>query len=383
MFLQLNVRDILKLYIFFTVISILVCGEYILGKSLSEPIFQGTACHPKSIYPGKECVAAFKSCCCSSTCTMWKEGRLNLKKNKSSSSIRRPCRTDFIQHKTAFVESGWYRYFDKSKCEISLYDALESDTILQKRMVIFVGDSMVRQLFHRMLWHLRGFDEIAEQYYHAHAVYARNQTHDRFEIGKHDLSGKAQLPLPLMPHEMVENPTIILIIIFDPMLLYHHHTVTSLIDPTYMSDFQKVVVTGIHFWISKDLPDAHIMKTIKNFNTINQTTITQAPKPVHPIIPIWYPNWASDFIFRNEHFIRFAIKKGYYILPSIEIANSGAFLPNRVDKIHYQCAYHRLIDESLIENHYKTPANGDCRDLFNLNLVQFILNIVAARKSKN
>ena len=60
---------------------------------------------------------------------------------------------------------------------------------LRRRLVgkrlSFYGDSLTRQLFHRMVWHVRGFPTIVENYYHDSATYAFNATHDALTVVPH------------------------------------------------------------------------------------------------------------------------------------------------------------------------------------------------------
>lgn len=57
---------------------------------------------------------------------------------------------------------------------------------LAGRAVLFVGDSFTRQLFLRLVWWMRGLPVIIEHYFHRHAAYSLNATHDSLEI----LSGR-------------------------------------------------------------------------------------------------------------------------------------------------------------------------------------------------
>ncbi|KAG2488117.1 hypothetical protein HYH03_013265 [Edaphochlamys debaryana] len=71
--------------------------------------------------------------------------------------------------------------------------------LLSGKKVFFTGDSLNRQLYHRLIWYLRGMEAVMEHYYHEQAVYVYywNDT-DSFKIGPDLLSNYSA---PLAPHE--------------------------------------------------------------------------------------------------------------------------------------------------------------------------------------
>jgi hypothetical protein len=303
---------------------------------------------------------------------MWEEGKVLLpKKKRNFQAIPRPCRFHHLTYKhRAGVSEGFYRYNDK--CELTIYNPIDTDTILQKHLMVFFGDSMLRQLFHRLVWHLRGLEEVVEHYYHGHAIYARNATHDRFVVGEQDIFGQKHTGLPMEPHEVLQNPSILMIFIFEPVLKDTTH-VKRLLQPTYLPDYQKVLVSGIHYWLKDRTNDTLIMQSMNDSIAIPPPPAESKRKPV---IPIWYPSGATQFHTRHMAFLAYAKGLGYHILPSIELADTKVFLPNRKDQVHYQCAYTTWLHEPLTLDGYKTPPDADCRDLYNLNLIEMSLNIL-------
>lgn len=366
-------------WIWFVLTIVNVGGEYILHTSPKQQIFEGTKCFPHSTYPADVCSVATKSCCCSSTCVMWQEGKLMLA-NKSVEHIPNPCRVSNFTGENGFVKGGWYTY--PNNCEFSLFDPIEADTILQNHLLIFAGDSMVRQLFHRLLWHLRGFDEVVEHFYHANAIYARNGNQDRMVVGTEDLHGTKHFELPENPLYVVPNPTFMLVYIFDP-LLKDPDLIATMLKPEYAPGFQKVLITGMHYWFRENMPDEPVLELIDKFVSTTAVVAAAAAAPgTKPIIPIWYPNWSPPLLSRQVAFLQHAEKAGYSILPSIELANSNVFAVNFADK-HYQCMYMKKSHEQITLKDFKTPPNTDCRDLFNMNLIQIILNIVLGAQKKD
>ena len=53
---------------------------------------------------------------------------------------------------------------------------------LSGRVLVFEGDSLSRQLFLRTIWHLRGIPTLIEHFFHQHAVYIFNSTHDELRL---------------------------------------------------------------------------------------------------------------------------------------------------------------------------------------------------------
>jgi hypothetical protein len=48
----------------------------------------------------------------------------------------------------------------------------------------FIGDSLTRQIYKRLVFHMRGYTSFAERFYHKNSFYIFNATHDFFYIGE-------------------------------------------------------------------------------------------------------------------------------------------------------------------------------------------------------
>lgn len=64
-------------------------------------------------------------------------------------------------------------------CRLGIFSSFDALAALDRKKIVFAGDSMIRQLFMRFVAHLRGFDSFVEAFvFHRNAVYLRNATHD-------------------------------------------------------------------------------------------------------------------------------------------------------------------------------------------------------------
>ncbi len=70
------------------------------------------------------------------------------------------------------------------------------------------------------------------------------------------------------------------------------------------------------------------------------------------------------------------------LLPSDWMHIDGALSLNKEDNMHYQCSFRSNAEHLIRKDEYKSPRNGDCRDLFNLNLVYMVVQAIALHQEK-
>ena len=102
-------------------------------------------------------------------------------------------------------EAGGRAIWQPSGCPgyswLNFADALHC---LQGRVLVIEGDSTARQCFLRLLWWLRGVPVFVEHFFHRHALYLFNRTHDEFhpigvsvtqwwKVGARDKTGEVEL----------------------------------------------------------------------------------------------------------------------------------------------------------------------------------------------
>lgn len=198
--------------------------------------YRGSVCYSNSIL--KNCPYT-KLCQCDSSCVLWRSGKFsnpldlstssndsnlissrtgdvqNIKYNTSSynASLTADAQISFskicrISSKALFIE-GIYRM---EKCKYPTPKSIELRRALVGRHLIFIGNSMIRQVFLRLLWECRGIDEIIEQGFHSSAFYQFNATHDYLGILGSPINGSV-LPYdkaivnPLFRMEYIWDPT--------------------------------------------------------------------------------------------------------------------------------------------------------------------------------
>lgn len=71
---------------------------------------------------------------------------------------------------------------------------------------------MIRQAFLRLVWHIRGIENVIEHFFHCNAFYAFNKTHDHFGL-RTTFNG------------IVENPMFVVDFIWDDFNDYLNHPV--------------------------------------------------------------------------------------------------------------------------------------------------------------
>ena len=213
---------------------------------------------------------------------------------------------------------------------------------------VFQGDSMLRQLFLRMIWHIRGLDIIVEHSFNQNAYYTFNASHDMLSIGN-------------MVRESVFEPTFTAEFFWDPML----ENTTTFEDYVNCSN-NVVYVVGLLYGelryhrseILEKFRSPHtLFVSIPSYNDHNATTTTTTTTTTTVI------NNRNDWI--RSH--------GLY-LPLAEMADTQVFLRNQEDNdMLFQCSARdgpvQIIDG---EPDFKAPANKDCRDMTNLNLVMIL-----------
>eukprot|EP01036_Dinobryon_divergens_P029351 gene29351-38430_t len=239
---------------------------------------------------------------------------------------------------------------------------------------IFRGDSMMRQIFNRLVFHVRGYDTVIEHFYHLDATYTFNATHDLLAI---DYDGRSH------HHDhhthkgdgssnnsySVENALFTASFIWDPTLDRGSNS-DSLVLPA-----NALLVVGLHYWFPFPAGEKRLLR----FNS-SQTIFVTTPN-LFSDTQIINKKAVDD---RNE-WIRINGSGNY--IPLDAMAANGAFHMNREDSMHFQCSYLSRQDGwngwmervAVVNNEiqFKAPASGDCRDMVNLNVVMLLVNYVA------
>ena len=248
---------------------------------------------------------------------------------------------------------------------------------LRGRVLLFDGDSTVRQLFLRLLWWVRdpSLGVVAEHGFHRHAVYTFDEHHDRFDILSrsrlsHSVANDDRPVQRLLHDEPSTEAT--LLYRFTGRKAKDYLETRDLGNATrsgrvagivrgYFGDFRVLTPRSDDTWCEdtlsldtmNDSPGAaHYFE--RNRLVVGRTDSTTLPDPV-PLMQNRH-GWPQ----RKEQAIRFL----------------------RDQDAHFMCG---LLDEwpGAISG-WKMPMNGDCSDQLNLNAIHAMLApICTCRQCRN
>jgi hypothetical protein len=204
-----------------------------------------------------------------------------------------------------------------------------------------MGDSMMRQLFLRLVWYLRGLHEIVEHYFHKNARYAQNETMDLLTIDR--------------DRETIQNSLFTLEFLWSPLIDYNMHDILS---------NNTIVVTTTTYWMYDTSVAIHAI----------QTLLDQHARIVYMATP-YFKLKHKTFVNENAK-IRSLFGNKIQIIPADIMDSKNVFTRNSDDNTHFQCSYLMHSDIQATSDQIKTPQNGDCRDWFNLNSIMLFLNSI-------
>ena len=203
------------------------------------------------------------------------------------------------------------------------------------------GNSIIRQVFLRLVWQARGIPDIIEHYFHYNAYYAFNGTHDY--LGVRETFDKKSC--------MIQNPLFVAEYQWSDGREYYEN-----IDRSSQYDLTVVSYTYYAFnetQLTKDMENA----VTKLGNSIMFLTMPMVAWKVTPKENEGDLRVVNKWIEKNNR----------YHLPMNEMAETKVFGKNPADNVHFQCGFLNHFEEPVTDK-VKMPANGDCSDKMNLNL---------------
>lgn len=318
-------------------------------------IYHGMRCHTSSFLPN--CNQIFPRLCIGgSDCVLWESGTfpfhmsinntkvVDAAKSSYTSSITNCSRISMKSRKCKTFRGG--RFFNgiwsTKECDFPVQHGHDFRNRLSGRHIILIGNSIIRQVFNRLVWHCREIDEVIEHFYHTDAFYVFNSTHDYFGIGGTYSSSTCDLL----------NPIFIADYKWD-------NTGSYLQNPDKVDADLRVIGTTYFNFVAAKVIDQ--MKNISNSSTLFLTM---------PIVE-WKPR-RKNVVHGNLSEINSWIEsENIYYLPLSEMANTLVFRKNVLDDLHFQCSFMTL-SHKQVDYNIKMPANGDCRDIINLNIVMML-----------
>ena len=335
--------------------------------------YTGLDCQPGSEYPGNICSLPASYCQygTASNCTWWKHGFYSATKTadkshldeRSSTSQRQPeqPRCIYTDYSGAFVNSTW-QPLRRANCKYFSFDANEARSCLHGRRIVFSGDSLMRQVFLRLISHLRGLPSVIEHYFQMNALFEQRGNMDHFRLGNWTVE---HLPLP--PDS------------FDLIYLWAPHNVPVRTIRHLGADH---VMSGVIYWDETDLQGAdglwESLVYLEQPNEQLQKFYWLATPP--PVLPL---NLDVKIVESRNTYMRewVASRIGgtdFHLIGYDKMETMSPWLRNEGD-IHFGCMFWTPNSGSMFPNpihndSFRTPLDQDCRSLMNYNIFNVMLN---------
>jgi hypothetical protein len=318
------------------------------------PSYTGLECYESSIYPAEEC--PFTGMCLpGSTCTRWRTGSYSIDDEvlKSSGGELRdcPCGADCDGK---FVLGHWTP--EDPSCPPLWLSPSELRQRFRGRRTVFYGDSLVRQVFQRTLAHLRGFNVLVEHFFHGRAAYAMNGTHDVLSL---DLDPRKAVDELLGPKQVdIEFR-------WSPKLLPSRAELDA-----YRP---QIVILALNVHITKDR-----FKELKVGE--HMSVLVNGSEYLEHVVWLTTANSRGNYSWRNAEMRSWAaeVKGRTNVSVSLvgmdKLAEQSPWGRNKGgNDVHFQCSFLDMHPQPIKEDAMMYPDSVDCRDWFNLNVVNLIM----------
>lgn len=282
-------------------------------------------------------------------CTLWESGRFLVPLLEIRLPAVKPCSN---WDNGSFVHGKWLVAGGGGDCAIPWLRPLELRSALRNQTFVFMGDSLCRQLFLRLVSYLRGIPDQLERPFHTDAIYAFNATHDAF------FNGLSWSP------SMLPNP------LFKAHFFWDHNANRA--NARRLVQNYTARILGFHY----HLGDEGFMGSVPRTHGGDSRTLFMTT-----------PN--NDNVRSNDS--RFDQRNAWIRqqphLPLAAMALTRVFGRNAEDNMHFQCAFdcpalrenaYDVDPLPLLRNRLRMPFSGDCRDMVNLNMVMMIARFAAA-----
>jgi hypothetical protein len=326
------------------------------------PYYTGLECYKQSLYPAKEC-PYMGMCLPGSTCTTWRYGAYNLDYATSDPQTKLTgcsCGADCAGR---YVRERWTPHL--VKCPgVWLSPRQMLDRFRGRRMVLS-GDSLVRQVFLRIVAHLRGLDAIVEHPFKAHATFLMNMTHDVLTL--HDEFGTRRTEGYLTGARHVD--------------IQYWRSPSGLPSRGGLdASHAQIAVMAINLNCTEDcfkernvpeqmdalLKDSHHLEHIVWLTTAGR-----------------HGKWRKDYSQGNAAMRTWAAEAQKHTNVTVTIVAVDKLVKQSPwgrnmggDDAHFQCSFLDEHPAIIRKDAMKTPDTVDCRDLLNLNVAQLIMGSI-------
>jgi len=165
--------------------------------------WRGEECMPSQLLPAAECSVA--RCGFGSrqpACALFARGVFTTPPSASLPALAVGVESLCSYADGELVGSAWTSACNHS----SSYTPGELRLLLQGRRLEFSGDSMVRQLFNRLICFLRGQQYCVDPWFHWNASYSLNLTHDAYGAPEEEGASSPRVDAPLFEARFVWDP---------------------------------------------------------------------------------------------------------------------------------------------------------------------------------
>ena len=281
-------------------------------------------------------------------CTQWELGRFLVPVEPfTPPKLSKPC--DNFDN-GSFKHGRWVVVSD-SDCTAQWLHPMALRGALHNKSIVFMGDSLVRQLFLRLVSYLRGIPDQVERPFHTDAVYAFNATHDYFFNGR------------TWANSMLPNA------VFKAHFFWDHNA--GNVNPRNLVPGYSVRVLGFHYHMADE---GFMARVPRNYGGDNRTLYMTTP--------------TNDNVNNNDS--RFDARNTWIRqqphLPLEAMARTRV-IGRSEDNMHFQCSFdcpalfEQVYDADplpLLRKKIRMPFSGDCRDMINLNMIMMTTHFAAS-----
>ncbi|KAJ9448195.1 hypothetical protein DIPPA_03911 [Diplonema papillatum] len=259
--------------------------------------------------------------------------------------------------------------FSLPKCSLHMFSRNDILSLLKGKRVLFTGDSMMRQMYIRLIAFLRGETVIGEHYYHTDSYYAINDDEDVLKV----MEG-----LPKQQLLKSGAPLFEMLYMWDPFPQKFKRSFSAIKPDIHFSSF-------MYWWKGKD-----------PFSSIDGylSAIASHAKREGSAYQFYFLTtpWTAPHTFggveddrrvpRNEYVAsRIADRREAERLANLHVLDFAAFAATRIfkktpDGIHYMCIWRPGYPKQVQKREQKIKVNG-CSDPVNYHWVNVMLNYVS------
>jgi hypothetical protein len=326
--------------------------------------YQGGYCRADNEWPAAECPLPGGACYPGSNCSQFTAGRFaaahpKLSPAEDQHTTAKCADSDMPGHVSS---DRWVA--DDPDCEFHWHNAAEAVNCLRHVRLLIAGDSLLRQVFHRLVSFIRGFPSVIEHGFWGDAAYSL--------IGSEDL----YLPLTRLPAVRGQGPMVEVEFQWQPAQLsvanitrtkadvlvlgLNYHRVDNLSDtPAVLDQIVSNASPKYVYWVAT--PYLHQNQTKQQFGPAFIAAIGQRNSRMRDWVKAARAKWPNT---------------SFGIIPLDAMASTNKFARSE-DMLHFHCWIPRVrLPLPISHMEWRPTMDSDCRDMAGLNVIQLVLNMM-------